>query len=102
MQRRLGRYRSAGLRPAARQLTVSNFILDNPEQWLQRAEEARSIAEELSDPESRRMILRIAEDYERLTTPASRRKKGRMAQAETHTAAFQALAGFGGAVRSLR
>jgi hypothetical protein len=29
-------------------LTVSNFILDNPEHWLQRAEEARSIAEELS------------------------------------------------------
>jgi hypothetical protein len=64
----------------ARQLTVSNFILDNPEHWLQRAEEARSIAEELSGPESRRMILRIAEDYERFATHASRRKKGRMAQ----------------------
>jgi hypothetical protein len=29
-------------------MTVFNFILDNPEHWLQRAEEARSIAEELS------------------------------------------------------
>jgi hypothetical protein len=47
---------------------------------VQRAEEACSIAEELSDPELRRMILRIAEDYERFATHASRRKKGRMAQ----------------------
>ena len=56
-------------------MTVSNFILDNPEHWLQHAEEARSIAEELADPESRRMILWIAEDYERLAADASRRKK---------------------------
>ena len=61
-------------------MTVSNFILDNPEHWLRRAEEARSIAEEVSDPESRQMILQIAEDYEQFATHASRRKKGRMAQ----------------------
>jgi hypothetical protein len=66
--------------PRPRHMTVFNFILDNPEHWLQRAEETRSIAEELSDPESRRMILRIAENYERFATHASRRKKGRMAQ----------------------
>jgi hypothetical protein len=41
---------------------VSDSILDNPEHWQERAEEARSIAEQLSDPESRRMMLRIAED----------------------------------------
>jgi hypothetical protein len=78
-------------------MTVSNFILDNPEHWLQHAEEARSIAEELSDPESRRMILWIAEDYERLATDASRRKKAGWRKLK-HTAAFQALAL--GAVRS--
>jgi hypothetical protein len=41
---------------------VSDSILDDPEHWQERAEEARSIAEQLSDPESRRMMLRIAED----------------------------------------
>jgi hypothetical protein len=61
-------------------MTVSNSILDNPEHWLGRAEEARSIAEQLSDPESRRMMLRIAEDYERLATHARRRQEGRTAQ----------------------
>ena len=56
-------------------MSVSNSILDNPEHWQERAEEARSIAEQLSDPESKRMMLRIAEDYERLATYAGRRKK---------------------------
>ena len=87
--------------PRARHMTVSNFILDNPEHWLQHAEEARSIAEELSDPESRRMILWIAEDYERLATDASRRKKAGWRKLR-HTAAFQALAGFGGGALALR
>ncbi len=41
---------------------MSDSILDDPEHWQERAEEARSIAEQLSDPESRRMMLRIAED----------------------------------------
>jgi hypothetical protein len=31
-----------------------------------RAEEVRSIAEQLSDPEAKRTMLRIADDYERL------------------------------------
>jgi hypothetical protein len=53
---------------------------DKPARWLERAEEAHSIAEQLSDPESRRMMLRIAEDYERLATHARRRKKGGTAQ----------------------
>jgi hypothetical protein len=38
-----------------------------------RAEEARSVAEQLADPESRRMMLRIAEDYERLAQHAEQR-----------------------------
>ena len=37
-------------------------------------EEARTIAEHLSDPQSRTM-LRIAEDYERLAAHAERRAK---------------------------
>jgi len=61
-------------------MTVSTSILDNPEHWLGRAEEARSIAEQLSDPDSRRTMLRIAEDYERLASHAGRRNKGGSAQ----------------------
>ncbi|HET7021395.1 MAG TPA: hypothetical protein VFI58_11830 [Xanthobacteraceae bacterium] len=51
--------------PRDMQMTVSGSILDDPKHWLERAEEARSIADQLSDPDSRRMMLRIAEDYER-------------------------------------
>jgi hypothetical protein len=89
--------------PWARHMTVSNFILGNPEHGLQRAEEARCIAEELSDPESRRMILRIAEDYERFATHASRRRRAGWRKAETHCSFSNALAGFeGGGALALR
>jgi hypothetical protein len=60
-------------------MIASHSILDEPKHWLERAEEARSIADQLSDPESRRMMMRIAEDYERLANHA-RRRKGRTAQ----------------------
>jgi len=43
-------------------------------------EEARSIAEQMSDPDSKQMMLRIAEDYERLAAHARRRMKGSGAQ----------------------
>jgi hypothetical protein len=59
---------------------VSDSILDNPEHWQERAEEARSIAEQMSDPDSKRMMLRIAEDYERLAAHARRRMKRSGAQ----------------------
>ena len=59
---------------------VSDSILDNPEHWQDRAEEARSIAEQMSDRDSKRMMLRIAEDYERLAAHARRRMKGSGAQ----------------------
>lgn len=49
----------------AMQMTVSGSILDDPKYWLERAEEVRSIADQLSDPDSRRMMLWIAEGYER-------------------------------------
>jgi hypothetical protein len=41
-------------------------LLDDPEHWRSRAEEAHSVAEQLSDPESKRTMLRITADYERL------------------------------------
>ena len=48
-------------------------ILDDPEHWRRRAEEARTVAEQLSDPESKGTMLRIASDYDRLAEHAGLR-----------------------------
>ena len=48
-------------------------IHDDPEHWRERAEEARYVAEQISDPEAREIMLRIAVDYERLAEHAQRR-----------------------------
>jgi hypothetical protein len=48
-------------------------ILDNAAHWRARAEESRVIAEQLQDPESRRMMLNVADSYERLVEHAERR-----------------------------
>jgi hypothetical protein len=48
-------------------------ILDNPAHWIERAEEARTIADEIRDPESKKIMLEIAEGYERLAVHARRR-----------------------------
>jgi hypothetical protein len=60
---------------------MGDSLLDNPAHWIARAETARVIAEELGDdPESKRIMLRIAEDYEELAKRAqervSRQRKG--------------------------
>jgi hypothetical protein len=41
--------------------------------WRQRAEEARTVAAELIDPEAKRKMLKIAEDYERVAIRPERR-----------------------------
>jgi hypothetical protein len=46
-------------------MTNESFIYD-PEHWRTRAEEARLLANELSDSECKNEMLRMAEDYERL------------------------------------
>ena len=53
----------------------ASFIND-PEHWRQRAEEARTIADQMHDPQSKEAMLKIAEDYERLGERAERRAKG--------------------------
>jgi hypothetical protein len=50
-------------------------ILDDPKHWQARAEEVRAIAEQMSNMQSRHMLLAIAEDYERLAEHAERRAK---------------------------
>jgi hypothetical protein len=50
-------------------------IIDDPEHWRGRAEEARAIAEQMQDMPSREAMLRIAKDYERLAKRAEQRLK---------------------------
>jgi len=48
-------------------------ILDNPTHWRKRAEEARTLADIINDPEAKRMMLRLVETYEELAIRASQR-----------------------------
>jgi len=47
--------------------------ISDPQYWRRRAEEARTVGAELIDPEAKRKMLKIAEDYERLAIRPERR-----------------------------
>jgi hypothetical protein len=47
--------------------------MNDPEHWRLRAEEARALAAQISDPECKSMMLRIADDYEELARRAEER-----------------------------
>ncbi len=48
---------------------------DNPSRWWALAAEARAVAAEMTDPQARKIMLKIAEGYERLARRAEARKK---------------------------
>ena len=52
-------------------------LLDDAEHWWGRAEEARTIAEFMNDPEARRIMFDIAEGYDRLAERAAERTSKR-------------------------
>ena len=43
--------------------------INDPQHWLDRAKEARALAEAIADLEAKRMMLGIADDYERTARP---------------------------------
>jgi len=45
---------------------VAKIPINDPKHWRERAEEARTVADEMNDPDSKRKMLRIADDYEEL------------------------------------
>jgi hypothetical protein len=47
--------------------------INDPEYWRRRAGEARTVAHELTDPETKRKMIKIAEDYETLAIRGERR-----------------------------
>ena len=51
---------------------MSPTFLNNSQRWRDRADEMRSLASETSDPESRMIMLRLANDYESLARRAER------------------------------
>jgi hypothetical protein len=46
---------------------------DNPEHWRNRAEKTRALAEDMDDPVVKAMMLRVADNYERLSAHAEPR-----------------------------
>jgi hypothetical protein len=50
--------------------------INDPGHWRQRAKEARAIADQMNDPQSKAAMQRIAKDYEHLAERAEQRAKG--------------------------
>lgn len=48
-------------------------LLNNAKHWMQRAQEARRLADSISEPEAKQTLLNIAEEYERLAQRATTR-----------------------------
>jgi hypothetical protein len=48
---------------------------ENPSRWWALAAEARGVADEMTDPKAREIMLKIAEAYERLARRAEARNK---------------------------
>ena len=49
------------------------LLMNNPEHWKLRAEEARLAAKHLDDPEAKAAMLKVAEEYDRVAIRASQR-----------------------------
>jgi len=60
-------------------MMLASFIND-PEHWLERAEQMRTLADELDDEQVKETMLRIANDYGRLAKRAEQRTKGLTSQ----------------------
>jgi len=49
---------------------------ESPSRWWALAAEARAVADEMTDPKAREIMLKIARGYERLARRAEARQKG--------------------------
>jgi hypothetical protein len=50
--------------------------INDPTHWRYRAEEARAMAESMTNPEAKQMMLNVAADYEKLAKRAEERSAG--------------------------
>jgi hypothetical protein len=60
---------------------MQQTLYNDPDHWSRRSEEARAIAGQMKDPEAQRLMLGIAEGYERLAEHAARRAKHKTSDA---------------------
>jgi len=51
------------------------MILDDPQHWLYRAKQMRRLAEDTREPKTRRMLLSIAEGYDKRAKRAQERSE---------------------------
>jgi hypothetical protein len=55
---------------------MATSFINDPEHWRNRAVEARTLADQMSDEASKQTMLKIAADYERLAERATLRAQG--------------------------
>ena len=60
--------------------SMSPYSINDPKHWLDRAKEARALAEQIDDPQAKRIMRKNADDYERLAKRAEERAAGRWPQ----------------------
>jgi len=53
--------------------TLAKVPINDPKYWQERAEGARTLADEMTDPDSKHRMLKIAEVYEQLARHAEQR-----------------------------
>jgi hypothetical protein len=61
---------------------MSSHSINDPKHWLDRAREARALAEQIDDLKAKRTMLKNANDYERLAQRAEERAAGRLPQSK--------------------
>ena len=80
LKQRARRYvRPRAIRRDLVNMMFASFIND-PEHWLERAEQMRNLADDLDDEQAKETMLRIANDYGRLAKHAEQRAKGLLSQ----------------------
>jgi hypothetical protein len=75
--RAIGRQSLIAPLSAAEGFSMPTSFVNNSEHWRKRAAEARQLANSMSDPISRTMMLGIADDYDRLAARAEIRIDGK-------------------------
>ena len=69
------RRRASDLRRSRERSFVPASLINNPQHLRKRADEARSLADDMKDEISKQMTLQIADDYEYLAKRAEQRAK---------------------------
>jgi hypothetical protein len=57
---------------------VPHAISSDPQHWRARADEARAMAEKITDPQAKAAMLEIARNYEHIAERAERRQRDKM------------------------